>query len=153
MVVVFSLPQSVIPLSRHACSASSTVRLASSISSSDSFTYTKPLDTISGPATSSPLALSRLITTIIIPSSARCCLSLSTTFPTSPTPRPSTRIAPTGTLPLTFACSSLTSSTSPEDRMKILSLLMPRFSAIFACAFRCLYSPWTGTAYFGWIRV
>ena len=69
---------------------------------------------MSGPAPICPLALSRLITTIIIPSSARCCLSRSTTFPTSPTPRPSTRIAPTG------PCQ--------EEIKLIYSLIRPRYA-------------------------
>lgn len=81
-------------LSRHLRTESVTIALASSSSSSASLTYTKPRVTISGPATSCPVYFSSVRTTIIIPFSARFCLSLNTILPTSPTPSPSTRIAP-----------------------------------------------------------
>ena len=79
-----------------------TTFFASSIKSSDSLTYTNPLEIISGPETTLP-SFVIVITTIISPSSERCFLSLSTIFPTSPTPRPSTKILPEGTSPTSFA--------------------------------------------------
>ena len=94
MIMFLILLQSVIFLSRHLRTESVTIALASSSSSSASLTYTKPRVTISGPATSCPVYFSSVRTTIIIPFSARFCLSLNTILPTSPTPSPSTRIAP-----------------------------------------------------------
>ena len=116
-MIFFILLQSVIFLSRHLSTESVTIALASSRSSSASLTYTKPLVTISGPAISCPLYFSRVRTTIIIPFSARFCLSLNTILPTSPTPRPSTSIAPVWTLPTISAFSSLNSITSPDLAM------------------------------------
>ena len=42
---------------------------------------------------------------IINPSCDRCCLSLKTMFPTSPTPKPSTITFPNGTVPVSLASS------------------------------------------------
>ena len=114
LIIFLILLQSVMFLSRHLSTESDTIALASSRSSSASLTYTKPLVTISGPAISCPVYFSSVRTTMIIPFSARFCLSLNTIFPTSPTPSPSTKIAPVCTWSTTCACSSLSSSTSPD---------------------------------------
>ena len=123
--------------------------LQSSISVSDSLTYTKPLDTISGPATSWLLYLSRVTTMIMRPFCDRSCLSLRTIFPTSPTPSPSTNTPCAGTLPTTSNFSSPISRTSPVVMILTFSLGIPISTASSACLLRCLYSPWTGIAYFG----
>ena len=64
-------------VSGHACQE----ELKMMISLSDSLTYTKPLETISGPASMQPELLRTVAATIISPSSARCFLSLNTTEP------------------------------------------------------------------------
>ena len=50
---------------------------------------------------------------MISPSCDKCCLSLKTTFPTSPTPNPSTNIFPDGTVSLNPASYLFNSSTLP----------------------------------------
>src|SRR6266851_2312036 len=82
--------------SSRAASASRMARLTSSISSSDSFTYTNPREAISGPATIEPVVLSTVSATTTIPASARSWRSRSTTCPTSPIPLPSTKTRPAG---------------------------------------------------------
>ena len=129
---VLILPQSLTCRSIQSCRASSTTFLACPIRSSDPRTYTNPLDTISGPDRTMFDRRSRVMTTIMIPSSARCWRSRSTMFPTSPTPRPSTKIAPTGTLSVCSASSSSISSTFPERRMNTFSFGIPKLSARFA---------------------
>ena len=59
---------------------------SSSIRPSDSLTYTKPRVMMSGPDTTAPSSPDMDTTTTIMPSSARCLRSRSTTLPTSPTP-------------------------------------------------------------------
>ncbi len=71
----------------------SAISLALLIISSFSFTYMKPLDTISGPETKIPAFISTDATTIISPDSESSFLSFRTMFPTSPTPSPSTSIS------------------------------------------------------------
>ncbi len=72
---------------------------------------------MSGPATTFPLFLSIVITTITIPSCARCCLSLRTIFPTSPTPSPSTSVAPAGTFPVILQSDLVNSTLAPLNEI------------------------------------
>ena len=85
---------SLIPDSSHLSSSFFATSLISSIKVSFYLTYTNPRVTISGPDTTFAVLLSKEITTIIIPFSDSSCLSLSTIFPTSPTPSPSTSTIP-----------------------------------------------------------
>ena len=95
----FNVAQSVMLFSSQSSKVFLTISLASSINPSDSLTYTKPLDIISGPATIVLVSLDKVTTTVNIPSWDKCFLSLNTIFPTSPTPRPSTNICPEITVP------------------------------------------------------
>lgn len=64
-------------------------------------------------------------------------------FPTSPTPSPSTRIAPVCTLSTTSALSSHSSSTSPDWMINtFFSFGIPSDFATSAFAFKWRYSPW-----------
>ena len=83
-------------------------------------------------------------TATISPSSARCLRSLSTTLPTSPTPRPSTITLPAGTSESCFILSSCSSRTLPISPIKMSFLSMPMAIARPACFCRCFCSPWTG---------
>ena len=121
----------------------------SSIKFSDSLTYTKPLDITSGPDTISPVLESIVKTITIKPSWDKCCLSLRTIFPTSPTPSPSTNTFPDGTNVVNFASFSFNSNVFPLVVKNIFWAGMPSFLAVSACAINCLYSPWTGIKYFG----
>ena len=79
-----------------------TSSLVSFSSSSEFFSYTKPLESISGCARSAPVCLLSVMTTVNIPSSESSFLSLSTTLPMSPTPLPSTITLPAVTLQCAF---------------------------------------------------
>jgi len=71
---------------RHSSRALTATFRSSSIRPSDSLTYTKPRVMMSGPETTLPSSPDMETTTTIMPSSARCLRSRSTTLPTSPTP-------------------------------------------------------------------
>ena len=86
---------------------------------------------------------------IIKPSCDKCCLSLNTIFPTSPTPKPSTSTLPLWTVLVNSALSSLISNTLPFCNIMMLSLSIPILWAVSLWAINCLYSPCTGIKYFG----
>ena len=92
-----------------------------------------PLDTISGPAKILPLPLSVDNTTIINPFSERSLLSRRTIFPTSPTPKPSTKIFPDVTVPFFTIDLDVSSITSPLFPITVFSMGIPNSFAKFTC--------------------
>ena len=144
--------QSVICLCSNSYTSDFITLFTSSIRFSDSLTYTNPLEITSGPDTISPVAESIVRTITIKPSCDKCCLSLKTIFPTSPTPRPSTSTFPDGTDVVNFASSSFSSNVLPLCVINIFCAGIPNFLAVSACAINCLYSPCTGIKNFGFAK-
>ena len=107
---------------------------------------------MSGPAIISPVAPFIVSTTIINPSWDKCWRSLKTTFPTSPTPKPSTKITPAWTCPVNSAPNLSISNTLPFSSLNILSFGIPIDLAVSLWAIKCLYSPWTGIKNFGLVK-
>ena len=147
--VDFIVDQSVTWFASNSATSSFITFFTSSIKFSDSLTYTKPRDITSGPDTISPVEESIVKTITINPSCDKCCLSLRTMFPTSPTPNPSTKTFPEGTDVVNFASFSLSSNVLPLCVINIFFAGIPNFLAVSACAINCLYSPCTGIKYFG----